>query len=61
MVRRSRLGFFLLQGKVLFRTRRQVACEMFISDKRSKDLVEKLYLQLNLTQIVHSKSKMLFL
>ena len=41
MMRRSRLVIFLLQGKVLFRTRHQVACEMFICRKRSEHLVEK--------------------
>ena len=47
MMRRSRLVIFLLQGKVLFRTRHQVACEMFICRKRSEHLVEKiLYLVL---------------
>ena len=35
------LSYFLLQGKVVFRTRQQVACEMFICRKRSEHLVEK--------------------
>ena len=54
-------SYFLLQGKVLFHTRQQVACEMFIVESVPKTLSKKLYLWLYLTQIVHSNSKMHFL
>ena len=53
--------YFLLQGKVLCFacvSRLLVRCLLL---KHSKDLVKKLYLQLNLTQMVHSNSKMLLL
>ena len=42
MVCRSRLGIFYFKESSVFRTRRQVPCEMFISRKRSKDLAEKI-------------------
>ena len=35
-------SYFLLQGKVLFRTRQQVACEMFICRKRLERLAKKI-------------------
>ena len=45
----------------MFRTCRQVACEMFISEAFQRPCRKKLYIQLNLSQTVHSNSKMLFL
>ena len=42
MMRRLCLVMFLLQGKVLFHTCQQVACEMFICRKRSEHLVVKI-------------------
>jgi len=55
-------SYFFLQGKVLcLGMDRQVACEMFIVWSALKTLSKKLYLQLYLTQIVHSNGKMLFL
>ena len=53
-MRRSRL-VFTSRKSFVFRTRQQVACDMFICQKRSEHLVEKNYLWLFLTQIVHSK------
>ena len=52
---------FTSRKSSVFRTRRQVSCEMFIVKSVSKTLSKKLYLRLYLTQIVHSNSKMLFL
>ena len=54
-------SYFLLKGKVLCfaHVGKSLARCLFL--KHSKDLSKKLYLQLNLTQIVHSNSKMLFL
>ena len=57
MVSCSCVVIFNLKGKFFVSA---VACEMFIV-KLSEDLVEKIYLRLYLTQIVHSNSKMLFL
>ena len=53
--------FFTSRKSSVFCTRQQVACEMFICWKRSDHLVEKNYLWLFWTQIVHSNGKMLFL
>ena len=54
-------SYFLLQGKVLCFVRVGKSLVRCLFLKRSKDLVAKLHLQLNLTQIVHSNSKVLFL
>ena len=51
--------FFTSWKSSVFCTREQVACEMFISKAFQRPCRKNL--QLNLTQIVHSNSKMLFL
>ena len=66
MVRCSCLVIFYFKEKFCFTpvfcSRQQVtSLSRCLFLKRSEDLVEKIYLRLSLTQIVHSNDKMLFL